>query len=265
MPERNHTIFQGIVMYQRTYKEKDLMVKILTKQAGKRMFYIKNGKSKRYPYAAEIQPLTIATFEGVLNEKGLSFIDEVKEAKLPTQLMLDVERNAYATYILGLLDAAFVDNQNLLPWYERAERALRLLNDQPDFDAQGLANWFELHLLTVFGIGIKWDGCVIDGRRDIPLDFSEKYNGVLCQEHWQLDEQRMHAEPRAVRLLMKLAETELKNINSLVLKTDSKTDMARILDKIYDDQVGIHLKAKSFIQQLNDWQNKLIDRKAKRE
>ena len=31
-------VFEAIVMYQRDHKEKDLMVKMLTKTAGKRMF-----------------------------------------------------------------------------------------------------------------------------------------------------------------------------------------------------------------------------------
>lgn len=257
MTERNHTNFEAIVMYQRTYKERDLMVKMLTRPAGKRMFYIKNGKGKRYPYAAEIQPMTIATYEGVLNAKGLSFIDEVKAAKLPAKLMLDVEKNAYATYILGLIDAAFVDNQPLIKWYDEVALAIERLNTDSNFDAQGLANWFELHLLPAFGIGINWQGCAIDGRRDLPLDFSEKYSGLLCQNHWHLDEQRMNAEPQAVKLLMMLAELDLKKINSLSIKATNKVDMARILDKIYDDQVGVHLKAKSFIQQLNEWQGRI--------
>lgn len=57
-------VFDAIVMYQRDHKEKDLMVKMLTREAGKRMFYIRHGKSQRYQFTAEIQPLHTATFEG---------------------------------------------------------------------------------------------------------------------------------------------------------------------------------------------------------
>ena len=74
-------IFDAIVMYQRDHKEKDLMVKMLTRQAGKRMFYVRYGKSKRYQFAAEMQPLSMATFEGVINTSGLSFINDVKETQ----------------------------------------------------------------------------------------------------------------------------------------------------------------------------------------
>ena len=30
---------------------------------------------------------------------------------------MDVEKNAYMTYILGLIDAAFVDNQPIEKWF----------------------------------------------------------------------------------------------------------------------------------------------------
>ena len=41
--------------------------------------------------------------------------------------------------------------------------------------------------------------------------------------------------------------------------------MARVMDKLYDDQVGIHLKSKSFIQQLASWQNRMMQREKKRQ
>lgn len=259
---QNNTIFHGIVMYQREHKERDLMIKMLTREAGKRMFYVRNGKSKRYQHAAEIQTLTVATYEGVLNDHGLSFIDDVKAAKLPMNLIVDPERNGYGVYILGLIDAAFVDNQPLQRWYDWAERALTLLNDDPEFDDQGLANWFELHLLPVFGLTPVWGQCTICGRRDLPLDYSEKYNGTICEQHWAADEQRMHIDSRAVRILSKLAEIDLKRLNSLSLKPKTKAEMARLMDYLYDNQVGVHLRAKSYLQQLTKWQNRLSKRTA---
>lgn len=260
MAERRVVTFDGIVIYQRAHKEKDLMVKMLTREGGKRMFYVKNGKSKRYPFAAELQPLTVATFEGVLNGDGLSFVDDVKSAKLPKNLMTDVERNAYGTYILGLLDAAFVDNQPIQKWYDWAERAIDKLNNDPEFDAQGMANYFEVELLPAFGLAPTWGECVVCGRRDLPMDYSEKLNGTVCQLHWDQDEHRMNANPRAVRILSKFAETDFRQLGSLSLKAETKQDMARVMDKIYDDSVGVHLRSKSFIQQLNSWSSRLVKR-----
>ncbi|KAA8431793.1 DNA repair protein RecO [Weissella sagaensis] len=252
-------IFDAIVMYQRDHKEKDLMVKMLTRQAGKRMFYVRYGKSKRYQFAAEMQPLSMATFEGVINTSGLSFINDVKETQPTSFLMTDIVLNAYMTYIIGLIDAAFVDNQPLVKWYDLVAEAMQKL--QKGLDPQGIANYFELQLLPIFGIQPTWGECVVCGRRDLPLDFSEKLNGTLCQQHWEVDPYRMHIDSRAVRILSKLAEIDLHLLGSLDLQDKTKQEMARLMDKLYDDQVGIHLRAKSFIQQLASWQNRMITRK----
>lgn len=255
MVEKRMMTFDGIVMYQRDHKERDVLVKILTREAGKRMFFIKNGKSKRNHLAAELQPLTVATYEGTLNQTGLSFIDDVKQSHISRELMYDVELNAYATYILGLIDSAFVDNQPIELWFDWVKLALYKM--EQGFDGQGLANYFELQLLPAFGLQQQWGSCVVCGRRDLPMDFSEKFNGTLCQLHWDQDTQRMQANPRAILILSKMAHLNLEQLGSLTLKAETKQDMARVMDKIYDDQVGIHLRSKSFIQQLHSWQNRL--------
>ncbi|MDR3241505.1 MAG: DNA repair protein RecO [Lactobacillaceae bacterium] len=255
MVDKRIMTFEGIVMYQREHKERDLLVKILTREAGKKMFFIKNGKSKRNRIAAELQPLTHATYEGTLNQTGLSFVDDVKAARLPRKLMADIELNAYATYILGLIDSAFVDDQPIENWFDLAVLALTKLEE--NFDAQGLANYFELALLPAFGFDLTWGKCVVCGRSDLPMDFSEELQGTICQNHFANDEYRLNADPRAILILSKLNATSLTQLGSLSLKSETKQEMARVMDKIYDDHVGIHLRSKSFIKQLDEWQDRL--------
>ncbi|MCZ9311352.1 DNA repair protein RecO [Weissella koreensis] len=258
MVETRLSTFHGIVMYQREHKERDLLVKILTREFGKKMFFVKNGKSKKNRLTAELQPLMQATYEGTINYSGLSFIDDVKATRLARIFMNDIELNAYGTYILGLIDSAFVDNKNLVKWFDLAQLGLEKL--EQGFEPQGIANYFELALLPSFGLEMTWNKCVICGRSDLPLDFSDQYSGVLCQNHFKADEQRWHIDPRAMLILSKLSQTPLKQLGSLKLKAETKQEMARLMNHIYDDQVGVHLKSKSFIQQLENWQGRLQTR-----
>ncbi|MBM7618096.1 DNA repair protein RecO (recombination protein O) [Weissella uvarum] len=254
-------IFNGLVIYQRPHKETDLMVKILTREFGKRMFYVRHGKAKHYQYAADIQPLTSAKYEGTINKSGLSFINDVKESHLPRIFLEDVEKNAYMTYILGLIDAAYVDNQPIPQWFDLAQTAEDKM--VAGFDAQALANYFEIHLLPDFGIQLEWQACVVCGQTTGPMDFSEKYHGVLCQNHWSVDEYRMQMDPKALHVLQQLARVELKQIHSLDLKPATKREMARLLDKLYEEQVGVQLRAKGFIHDLHKWDQRLAQRKDK--
>ena len=61
-------------------------------------------------------------------------------------------------------------------------------------------------------------------------------------------------------ILSKLSQTPLNQLGSLKLKAETKQEMARLMNHIYDDQVGVHLKSKSFIQQLENWQGRLQTR-----
>ncbi|QIL50925.1 DNA repair protein RecO [Weissella coleopterorum] len=255
MAETRLSTFQGIVMYQREHKERDLLVKILTREFGKKMFFVKNGKSKKNRLTAELQPLMQATYEGTINFNGLSFIDDVKAIHLARSFMEDIELNAYGTYLLGLIDSAFVDNQPLTTWFDLAQLGLEKI--EHGFDPQGIANYFELALLPAFGLEMNWSQCAICGRSDLPLDFSDQYHGVLCQNHFQVDDQRWQIDPKAMLVLSKFSQISLNQLGSLKLKAKTKQEMARLMNHIYDDQVGIHLKSKTFIQQLDNWQDRL--------
>ena len=63
---------QGLVLYNRNFREDDKLVKIFTEQAGKRMFFVKHaGQSKLAPV---IQPLVLARFlyESMMTDSATS-------------------------------------------------------------------------------------------------------------------------------------------------------------------------------------------------
>ncbi|AIG65313.1 DNA repair protein RecO [Weissella tructae] len=253
-------VFDAIVMYQRPHKEHDLMVKMLTKDYGKRMFYIRHGKSKRYAYAADVQPFTIGKYEGSINATGLSFMNDVKQSHMSRTFLEDMHRTAYMTYIMGLVDAAFVDNQPLPAWFD--EIALAIEKMEADFSSAALAHYFELKLLPAFGVHIDWTHCVVCEETTPQMDFSMKLGGLLCAKHFGQDEHRMQIVPKALYILRQFSQISLKQMHSLQVKSSTSQEMTRVLDAIYDDQVGIQLKAKSFINQLQSWESRLQTRQS---
>ncbi|MCW0952745.1 DNA repair protein RecO [Weissella ceti] len=251
-------VFDAIVMYQRPHKEHDLMVKMLTREHGKRMFYIRHGKSKRYAYAADVLPFTIGQYEGTINATGLSFMNDVKQSHVARVFLEDVNKSAYMTYIMGLVDAAFVDNQPLTNWYD--EVALAIEKMETGLSPMALANYFELKLLPAFGVHVDWERCVICEGTTPQMDFSMTLGGLLCAKHFGQDEHRMHIAPKALYILKQFSQVHLKQMHSLSVKTMTLQEMSRVLDAIYDDQVGVQLKAKSFIKQLQSWDQRLQSR-----
>ena len=249
------TDFRGIIMFRRDYRERDLLVKILTDQIGPAMFFVKGAKKRGFRLAADILPFTHGEYIGSLTDNGLSFINTASDTSQYRSIASDISKNAYATYILALVDSAFQDGQGIGGWFNQVAAALDLINS--GLDEQVIANVIETQLLVRFGVAPTWDRCVICGRDDLPLDFSEQYGGMLCRNHWHLDERRLHLDQRTVYYLQRFSTLNLQKLNSIKINSTTKRRLQFVLDSLYDNEVGLNLKSKKFIRQMGQWEEKL--------
>lgn len=250
-------IFDGIIMYRKNYREADVLTKVLTRQAGKRMFFLKNGKRPSYQMASETLPFTAARYEGRINPTGLSFLNTAKHVTYFRLLSEDLEVNAYATYILSLIDAAFEDRVVISFWFDQVLAAFTKLNTH--FDPQVISQIIALRLLPSFGVTPQLQGCVICGENTSQMDFSAKHNGLLCQHHFGDDNHRLQLNQKTVYYLRLFSTLDVANVNSINIGEPIKAELQRVIDLIYDDFVGIHVRAKSFLEQLDTWQQALIN------
>ncbi|KRO18185.1 DNA repair protein RecO [Lacticaseibacillus saniviri] len=243
--------FTGLVLTRQNYRESDLLVKILTDRFGKKMFLVSRARKPGFRMNAGILPFTLATYVGDVRDPGLSFINTVKEAKQFQTISQDIELNAYATYILSLIDLAYPDGEAIPTWFALAQQALALIDE--GYDAQVLTNIIEVQLLQAFGVQPEWRGCVICHRTDLPFDFSEAYGGLLCQNHFDRDPYRYHLDQRVVYWLRLFSVVKLDQINDITLQPATKRQLQVALDRIYQDMVGVVPKAKRFLNQMNRW------------
>ncbi|MGT2888439.1 DNA repair protein RecO [Streptococcus didelphis] len=239
----------GIVLYNRNYRENDKLVKIFTEKAGKKMFFIKHaGKSK---LASVIQPLTSADFILKLNKTGLSYIEDYNAVETYRHINQDIFRLAYASYILALADVAIVDDEPDPQLFVFLKKTLDLIEEGLDYEV--LTNIFEIQLLDRFGIHLNFHECSFCHRVGLPFDFSHKYSGLLCPQHYHEDQHRNHLDPNLIYLLDQFQVIQFSELRNINLSVDMKQKLRQFIDELYNDYVGIHLKSKSFIDNLNSW------------
>lgn len=248
--------FQGIVLYRKDYRERDLLVKILTDRFGKKMFLVKGGKRPKNRLASAILPFTYGTYVGDIRS-GLSFINTAKETHHFWQISQDIVLNAYASYILGLIDKAFEDEAPLDYWFEKVDQALKLID--AGFDPQAITQIIEVQLLRVFGVQPNLESCVICQHTDRPFDYSEAYGGLLCAQHWHLDPNRFHASQRVIYFLRLFSAVDLFKINSIKIKPATKAELKKIIDQIYQDTVGVYVKSKKFLDEMSHWPKNILE------
>lgn len=246
---------EGIVLYHRKHRERDFLVKIYTKRLGKIMFFVRGTKKQQGSLFQSIQPFTKGTFIADIREEGLSFLRGSKNIETARDLQTDIFKNAYATYVCALADAAIEDHSPHVPMYQLIEQGLNLMNE--GYEPQVIANILETKLLTVFGVAPNFLVCSVCQKTKGVFDYSDQFHGILCSEHFNQDPRRLHLDPKAVHLVRLYSVIKMDKIGEVSIKVETQKEIQRLLDHIYDQAVGLRLKSKKFIDNLYKWEDTL--------
>lgn len=241
----------GLVLYNRNYREDDKLVKIFTETNGKHMFFVKHaGKSR---FNSVIQPLTVAKFILKINDTGLSFIEDYKEVESFKEINVDLFKLSYASYVTALADAAVPDGVADPQLFAFVNKTLSLMEEGLDYEI--LTNIFEIQLLERFGVSLNFHECAFCHRVGLPFDFSHKYSGLLCPEHYGKDDYRSHLDPNVLYLVDRFQAIHFDELKTISVKPEMKRKLRLFIDDIYDNYVGLRLKSKKFIDDLGTWGN----------
>ena len=250
---------KALVLYNRNFREDDKLVKIFTEQAGKRMFFVKHAaRSKLSPI---IQPLTRADLLVKINDEGLSYIEDYQAARTFKRIHDDLFCLAYASYVMALADASIQDNQRDPALFAFLEKTLDLMDQGLDYEV--LTNIFEIQILSRFGVQLNWHDCAFCHRSGLAFDFSFKYGGLVCPDHYHEDERRCHLNPNVLFLIGQFQAVKFHDLETISLGRDIKQELRQFIDQLYDEYVGLHLKSKKFIDSLGDWGTILKNRQDK--
>lgn len=247
--------FTGLVMSRRDFRERDLLVKFLTESRGPLMFLVRGAKRPRAKLAAAVLPFSHGSYLGVFHGQRLSLLTAANQVQQYQHITTDLAANAYATYLFELVDTAFDDGQPLGRWFTQVSSALSMMDQ--GMDPQIVVNVLELQLLGQFGVQPTWDRCVICGRSDLPLNYSEESGGMLCANHFDRDPYRIRLDRRTTGYLQLLSTVDLTKVKSVDVSDYIKQRLQKLIDTIYNNQVGLHLKSKNFIRQMNSWDSQL--------
>lgn len=258
------TVIKGVVLYTRQYKDNDLLVRILTETSGLRTFLARGAKRAKSHLSAAMQPYTLVIFEGAFpkHKQGLGYINNIQHITNYSRMMDDIEANAYAALIISLLDETFEEGELLTRWYNQLVLALQKLND--GFDPQVIANIFEIQLLVPLGVAPNWRVDPISGQSEGRFDYSEKYNGIISESNYVLDDHRLRVDQKTMFYLRQFSVIDLRQIHQINMSTTTKRGLQQVIDYIYDSQVGLKPRAKKFIEQMHSWQNTLKQTRQKK-
>ena len=67
-------------------------------------------------------------------------------------------------------------------------------------------------------------------------------------------------EPNILYLLDQFQAVQFSELKTISLNSELKYQLRKVIDQIYEEYVGIHLKSKKFIDSLEDW-GKILNNK----
>lgn len=251
MDKHSYTNFHGILLYRKDYKERDMLLKFFTAEYGKKMFFVRGARKPRFKMRADILPFTYGYYSGKISTNNLSYIYSTLDSNHYYNISNDLFLNAYATYIMSLVDVALSDSMPNLPWFNKLFTALKLINNGADPEI--ITNICEVQLLPSFGVAPELRSCVICGRNNLKFDYSESYGGIICQNHFHLDINRLRLDQKTIFYLRRFSTINLNKIGKIQVNDKVKYSLRKTLDKIYSDSVGIHLKSKQFLEKMDNF------------
>lgn len=240
---------RGLVLYNRQFREDDKLVKIFTETSGKHMFFVRHATNSKL--SSVIQPLILANFILKINNHGLSYIEDYKGVSLFKEINADIYKLAYATYLVSLADAAISDDVYDAPLFAFLIKTLELMDEGLDYEI--LTNIFEIQILDRFGVQLNFHDCVFCHRVGLAFDFSHRYSGLLCPEHYEKDLYRSHLDPNVPYLLNQFQTLHFDSLKTISVKPDMKQKLRKFIDEVYEDYIGLRLKSKKFIDDLDHW------------
>lgn len=156
----------ALVIRTRAYGEADKIVTFLTRDHGKLAGIAKGAAKSRRRFVGSLEPATEIrlTFRSRA-QSDLCFVEATEIVRSPRRLMRDLDRYAFTTYVLEVLDCMVEGKEAEAAVFELARTLLAEI-DQREGAPPGaeVLRFFELQLLTLCGLEPRLAVCRRCGR-----------------------------------------------------------------------------------------------------
>ncbi|MBD5429306.1 DNA repair protein RecO [Lactobacillus sp.] len=238
----------GIIFKRKNYKEADTLVKILTRDYGIITLDIKGALKPKSKLGAATLNFSYGNYTINTSFKGISTLRTFKQVKQFEDIYLDLVKNAHASYLLDLIDHAFIEYQPIGEYYSLITFALKKINQ--GVDAEIITQLVQLKMLKAFGVEPQMKKCVICGKEKGIFDYSIELGGIICSDHFESNITRMYLQPKTVRLLRTLMLVDITKISGINISPQLKKNSKTAIDKIYANYLELNLKTKKFLDEL---------------
>ncbi|WJY28496.1 MULTISPECIES: DNA repair protein RecO [Sporosarcina] len=240
--------WEGIVLRTIPYGETNKIVTILTKEAGKLTAMARGAKKPASRLSSVTQVFVHASFL-LRTGKGMGALEQGETIDSMRHIREDLEATAYASYIVELTDKLTEDGSRLSGVFDLLYDSLHAIDE--GYDPEAVALFAEWKMLPVAGIYPVLHQCASCGATEGEFAFSFQEIGFLCHRCFHRDPYIVRITPAQLKLIRTFAAVPISQVGSLILKKTTKQFMKKLVRQIYDEQVGLRLKSRTFLDQMD--------------
>lgn len=239
---------EGIVLKTQDYGEANKIVTLFSREGGKITAMARGSKKPASRLAAITQPFTHGSFL-IQQGRGMGTMQQGEQLESYRHIRQDIEATAYASFIVELIDRAVDDRSPQPSIFNLLQHALHAISEE--YDPEAIALFVEWKMLPVTGIYPTLHQCTNCGATEGEFAFSFQQIGFLCHRCFSVDQYIIRLTPAQVKLIRTFYTVPIEQVGKLTLKKETKIFIKKIVRTIYEEQTGIRLKTRSFIEQLD--------------
>ncbi len=246
MEERNYRL-QAVILHNRDYKENDKLVSFFSSERGKETALAKGARKPNSSLRSLVQPFCEVEIDFAKGRGSLDIITQGQLSNAYLNLHNDLDKIAYATYIMELTDLALPEKKAVPAVFYLLLATLTMIDLSDELFLA--ARFFELRLLAVLGVAPILN-CCSGCRRSIAEStfYLSPYRGGLLCASCSAEQPRVSAG--TVRMMQYLATADLKKILNLKINNQMGHEMEQALEVYLNYYLEKVSQAKRFINQL---------------
>ena len=235
---------EGIILSETNYSESSKILNVFTKEFGLIGIMSKGCRGMKSKLRGVSRKLIYGTFHFYHRDKGVSTLIGVDVINSFNNILTDLERVSYASFILDL--SLQVIRQNDDP------EIFDLLKDslikiEEGLDPLVITNIVELKLLDYLGVSPNIDSCSVCGSDKNIVTLSADHAGYICGDCYQNE---ALVSEKTIKMIRMYYYVDIKNITKLSVSDEVSTEINRFLDEYYDRYTGLYIKSKDFIKKI---------------
>jgi len=236
---------EGIVIKEIDFKESSKILTILTRELGAVSIISKGCKKLSSKLRSASLNLTYAYFYVNYKEDGLSNLCDADVISNFRNVMADIEKISYVSYIIDLTNQILKENNNYNDIFDLMINGILKINEGLNYRI--ITNIIEVKYLKYLGVSPVLDSCSICGSTSNIITISVKDGGYVCKNCYR--EGKIYHE-KVIKLIKLFDLVDIVKVTKLDIKDNIINDIDEFLTLYYNEYTGLYLKSKSFLKKI---------------